>query len=193
MGTNGVLGFKIDNQLKCWYCHWDSQPQYLGTELVKFIEQLNKHNALSILLDKAKKIKWMSDHDNPSKNDIEKYRIFKKKYVKPDCWSNLLSNAQGVNGLVYLLQDKLNVFADSASFLENSMCCEWGYVLNFDNNTLDIYKGLQTEPDSKNPLGDKPFQFEEWVYYPCKIELRLKLNNPNVKIWQNFLCKYKNQ
>jgi hypothetical protein len=38
---------------------------------------------------------------------------------------------------------------NSKSFAADSLFCEWAYVINLDNDTLEIYKGFNTKRLSK--------------------------------------------
>ena len=40
-------------------------------------------------------------------------------------------------------------FEDYQSFLKNSLFCEYAYIINLDNGTLEFYKGWNTNPKAK--------------------------------------------
>lgn len=35
---------------------------------------------------------------------------------------------------------------DSVAFAGDSLCCEYGYLINFDDETLEVYKGFNENP-----------------------------------------------
>jgi hypothetical protein len=38
---------------------------------------------------------------------------------------------------------------DSHTFLVDSLFCEWAYIINLDENVLEIYRGFNKEPSDK--------------------------------------------
>lgn len=39
-------------------------------------------------------------------------------------------------------------YQDHHEFIEDSLWCEWAYIINLDDEVLEIYKGFQTRPHS---------------------------------------------
>ena len=60
------------------------------------------------------------------------------------------------------------VTTDAYAFASDSLFCEWAYVIDYDKNSFEVYKGLNTvsisEEDRFFPLYDG-----ENDYYPVKI------------------------
>jgi hypothetical protein len=58
-----------------------------------------------------------------------------------------LRDSQGNIGL--LLCGALSEMIDNADFLQDSLFCEWAYIINLDDNVLEVYKGFNTDPLAK--------------------------------------------
>ena len=56
------------------------------------------------------------------------------------------------------------------NFLINSLFCEYAYVVNLNNNTLEYYEGFQHEPQIGNRYGQEPYVTRTGEkYYPCAL------------------------
>lgn len=182
MGDRCAIGFQSNQEIKATYSHWGSHPSQNGKKISDFLSQLSAEQ-LSRLKSRARDIQWVSAKNAPSPDEIKRYKPFagfKEVYPgKLDDWFFLLHKTQGVAGLVYLLTGQLDHFVDNTNFLNDSLMCEWGYIINFDAHTLDVYEGLQITPDPRNPLGQAiAHTFEGKSFYPCKCVYQLELNNP---------------
>jgi hypothetical protein len=147
MGTRGALGYRLGNQDKVTYNHYDSYPSGLGLDVIKHIR--SKDNLDQIKLD-FHQIKLVDEQGIPSQKQIDQCQS-----------SGLISaNHNGVDGLgvnrqvdwYVLLRDtqgdlQKNVdcgfMMDSSEFLADSLFCEWAYIINLDTEILEIYKGFQ--------------------------------------------------
>lgn len=61
------------------------------------------------------------------------------------------------------------VLIDSTGFLQNSLFCEWAYLLNLDTGRLEIYKGFQREPHDAAPPGFCGRDADDGYYPVCKV------------------------
>jgi hypothetical protein len=144
MGTRGALGFYKDGKTKVTYNHWDSYLSGLGNDVLNFIHSYLSEHTIDELKTQADAIEMVNESDSPT--DEQKQRC--KKYVdlnvgsqSEDEWYCLLREAQGDLG-AYL---EVGVMIDSQDFLQDSLFCEWAYIINLDTNMLEIYRGFQTE------------------------------------------------
>lgn len=181
MGNRCVIGFQNKEEIKATYSHWGSHPSRLGKQITLLLSKLPQHY-YDKLKNSAEKITWVSLDSQPAPEEIEKYKHFADKTVstrKLTDWYCLLHKTQGVNSLLFLIDGSLNHFIDSTYYLKDSLFCEWAYIINFDNETLDVYEGNQTRPDSNNPLGQKiAHAINGENYYPMKCIKRVNLYEP---------------
>ena len=175
MGTRGLYGVRKNGVDKCTYNHFDSYPSGLGNDVVKFcanntVENLNKFfdNIILVL-------------ENSIPTEIQIKECQKAGYVdlsvstqSNEDWYCLLRNLQGnfkeyqkcidSNSKIYM--------TDGIDFIQDSLFCEYAYIINLDDEVLEFYEGFQKEPQVGNRYGTK----EDRGYYPCKLALTIPLD-----------------
>lgn len=169
MGTRGALGFKINNEYKISYNHYDSYISGLGVNVVKQLINIKKKNQLNELKEKVKNIKLVNESIPPTKEDQKKYSKFLNSNVGGRSssvqWYQLLRETQGDFLLDAILKDNLEHMLDSKNFLYDSLFCEYAYIINFDDNTFNVYIGFQKEPFNESEFGTQANE----NYYPVKL------------------------
>ena len=174
MGTRGVWGFHKNGKDKLTYNHFDSYPEGLGEVMVNFIDNVPALG-LSRFCDD---IILVDEESTPSKKSQE---FYKKHGVanlnvgnrSTEDWYCLLRELQGEPEKLYSLWDetkhKVHI-VDNNSFIRDSLFCEYGYIVNLDNNTLEFYVGFQKKPQEGNRYqAITDGKEEEDFYYPCKL------------------------
>jgi len=63
-----------------------------------------------------------------------------------DDWYCLLRNVQGE--LKPYINGSIQHLIDSQDFIKDSLFCEWGYIINLDDNVLEVWRGFQKEPQN---------------------------------------------
>ena len=145
MGTRGAYGFRIGGADKVTYNHFDSYPDGLGLDIVRFIQETDSAELVGIALETE-----LVDLDStPTAEQIAKCRNAGTVNLgvseqSEDDWYCLLRGAQGELGTLR----EAPYMIEGASFLADSLFCEWAYIINLDAGTLEIYKGF-----NKNPLA----------------------------------------
>jgi hypothetical protein len=69
----------------------------------------------------------------------------------PREWYVLLRETQGKPGRML----QAGVILDASGFPCESLFAEWGYVVDLDSETFEVYVGFQTEPHSKGRFADR--------------------------------------
>jgi hypothetical protein len=64
-------------------------------------------------------------------------------------------------------------------FAGDSLFCEWAYVVDFDENTFEVYKGFVKEPHEGERFSNMEYEksHRESQYYPIKLKKKYDLNN----------------
>jgi hypothetical protein len=173
MGTRGLVGFRIDRKDKLAYNHFDSNPEELGQKALEFAsEQASSEVARPGLRTRVRAIRLIEDTSELSKKEVRLCMPYCDTEVStgsPKDLYCLLRKAQGELG-VYA---KLGLMPNMSEFAKDSLFCEWAYIINLDNNTLEVYQGFNKNPAAKGRYAkyrgyDK--ERDEWADY-CGIRL----------------------
>jgi len=140
MGTRGFLGVVVDGVEKLAYNHWDSYPGGLGLDTLRRLRDAGPK-----LAEQARALRVVDPASKPTTEEIEALRPFADTGVgtgELDDWYVLLRGTQG--DITAMLA--AGVVEDAGRFPANSLFCEWGYLVDLDAQTFEIYQGFQTDP-----------------------------------------------
>ncbi len=152
MGTRNLTVVVVDGQYKvAQYGQWDGNPTGNGKKIVDFLKSVD----LSSFKNKVRKCSWITEEELEqqwvecganSDEDFIDWEVNKehaKKYpqVNRDTGANILKVINSSDGLK--LQSNLE-------FAAESLFCEWVYILDLDNEQLEIYKGFNTKSVHKS-------------------------------------------
>jgi hypothetical protein len=148
MGTRGCYGVRIDGKDHITYNHFDSYPAGLGTDIVAAILYEQKINGnLDKWKEKARQLKGVKDTDTPTEEDKQRFAAYYDETVSnksEDDWYCLLRRLQGD---IAMMLD-LGTYIDNHNFMQNGLFCEWAYIINFDTDELEVYRGFYKEPQA---------------------------------------------
>lgn len=176
MGTSGIFGVRINGVDKLTYNHFDSYPDKpgLGNQLVEIIRE-----TIAPDIDNFKKlataIELIDTDIPPTPEQIKKYAEFTDLSVSGQStsdWYCVLRNLQ--ENILGIFQ--AGVIIDSHKFVNDSLFCEFGYIINFDTNIFEAYMGFQHKPDqnknnryrSETPTDSENIG-EDNRYYPIAL------------------------
>lgn len=169
MSTRGVYGFRKNGIDKITYNYSDSYPAYLGRHVAEFCSS-TPIPELNYIYDC---IELVTSGSIPTDEQIEFCKsngLFDQNVGNrtDNDWYCLLRKMQGdfaklkqlvrTYGKAYMLDD--------SEFIKNSLWCEYAYVVNLDDNTLEFYEGAQLHPQEGNRYGCYAYTD---VYYPCRL------------------------
>jgi hypothetical protein len=145
MSTRGAVGFRYQKQDYVHYNHSDSYPTGLGKEVLEFIQGSSSEELQEI----SSRIVLVSEEDKPTIEQIEQIEKnhFINNFSQQDDWYGILRNVQG-NLQAY--KYGLNFMLDGKNFLLDSLFCEYAYIVNVDNNTLEFYRGFNQQQLKNN-------------------------------------------
>ena len=149
MGTRHLICVVSDNQYRiAQYGQWDGYPEGQGAAILEFLKspmakQLknNLERCSWITNDEYNKLwkEFGADATQPY-IDCDVYQSFSEKYpqLSRDTGAKILKIAAGATGEMKL--------QNSLDFSQDSLFCEWAYVIDFDKNTFEVYRGFNETP-----------------------------------------------
>ena len=189
MSTSGAVGVFCNGKLFVSYVHWDSYPSSLGQKVVDFCKELTDKR-IDILKQKFNSINMVDLEDKADKESQKKYSdagFFDDNIAdgNPSNWYCLLRNIQGIKYLEAVLDGSCSHWIDMSAFLKQSLQCEYAYIINLDNGTLEFYKGFNKAPDTKSYL---PFEQKKDSsgYYPVRFKGSVSIK----EILDNWIDKF---
>lgn len=160
MGTRSLICVVKDNEYKvAQYSQWDGYPEGQGVKILKFIRE----NNIEEFKEKISKCSFV--------NGEEKY-----SYLNRDTGADILS-------FIIKDNDENIKLENSIDFAQDSLFCEWAYVIDLDKNTFEVYEGFNKEPLSKEERFYS--EFNKKGYYPVKHVISFDLNELPTK--ESFL------
>lgn len=161
MGTRGLIGLRFDGQLKGCYNHFDSYPTGLGREVVAFVEKLAADiELLEKFRDNVRDIEWIEDdqsyltQEQKDKLACRGFNIPAEEKIRKKCmdgsycdeitplpWYNAIREFQG-SGYLDLILEGFPYLPDNTDFIKDSLFCEYAYVINLDDLSVEFYEGF---------------------------------------------------
>lgn len=181
MGTRNLTIVQL-NGAYCvsQYGQWDGYPACMGAIVLDFL----KTKDLSIFKNKLRNTRFITQDDyrnywHEFGIDIEKEKFVDIGISNQFNWKHpTLSRNLGADILteIYKSKDKLDLW-DDLEFAKDSLMCEWAYVIDLDNNKLEVYAGFNKEKLDK----ESRFYFDGYVsdngYYPIKLLKTYDIDN----------------
>jgi len=165
MGTRGFVGVAIDGDTKLSYNHFDSYPDGLGVELLGSLRMRlhpDAKSALETLAEQARALRMVDEDGTPGELELALFRDFSDPNVGGSIDKPTDGTVQNYYQLLRKLQGDLlrsldlGLAIDCDGFQFDSLFCEWGYLLDFDANTLQVYQGFQHKRHNKGRWAGLP-------------------------------------
>lgn len=180
MGTRNLTCVMYNGEYRvAQYCQWDGYPSGQGAIALNFLSDkeklaaLRRNISLCRFISKEEYDRLWTDMGLPKSNDgwvsCEDANKFKSKYpqLDRDMGASVLDFIANSTDIIRLQSD--------INFVKDSLFCEWAYVIDFDKNTFEVYKGFNNMPLDKSerfysgtPNKDK--------YYPVKLVVSYSLD-----------------
>jgi hypothetical protein len=155
MGTRGIIGLVNNDIEKITYNHFDSYPDALGLDVLKWARETDAKDGWDVVREKATALRMVDEQEHLTAAEAIEHALHTDTSVGsparvPD---QLPDWYQALRGLQGNLQGYLDagVMIDSGRFPFDSLFCEWGYLINLDDSTFEVYQGFQSSP----PLGGR--------------------------------------
>lgn len=150
MGTRHITAVVHKGEIKvAQYGQWDGYPTGQGKTIAQFIQHTMDNDAFRKALDNTSFVEfhpyvknlWTECGADPN-SDMVSMAVsdkFGKKYPE-------FSRDTGA-GVLAVIQDKGGAkLQNDLSFVADSLMCEFAYVVNMDDETVEVYKGFNTTP-----------------------------------------------
>ena len=171
MGTRNLIAVYIDGQYKvAQYCQWDGYPDGNGVECLKFLrERMDREkfaesvrNVEFLTEDEERTIRKRYDAENVFNIDGIT-RSIKADYpeLSRDTGAKILDIIAKKNGHVKL--------SNQLGFADDSLFCEWAWVIDFDRNTFEGYQGFNHTPLDKRERFHSYMDHVPRKYYAVKL------------------------
>jgi len=167
MSTRGAFGFYKNGVDKIMYNHFDSYPGGLGINILTGLRNLK-----------------LQEGDNPVVDSLNKafdlmnaYKVDKERKIIGEQPQGIeIKDVEEDEVFLKILNGESFYFRDAKDFIQDSVFCEWAYIINLDTEELEIYSGFNKEAQEGNRY------FEGFKEIP----------NDNLDHWQPcwLLCKF---
>lgn len=151
MSTRGLMGFVVNGEVKATYNHCDSYPGWLGLRTLRFVkDNLTRLDDLFIEVDNIRLVNADTPATDAEVAEFE--RLANRSVGTRDTrdWYVLLHEAQGD----YYTYVQIGVMVDQQKFAQDSLFCEWAYLINLDTNEIEVYEGFQKDPHNEGRFAD---------------------------------------
>jgi hypothetical protein len=145
MGTRGAYGFRINEQDKVTYNHFDSYPSCLGKEVMSYIAR----TPLDRMKQVAARIKLVDRESAPSPELIHKYKSYANLRVSQQRYEDWYCLLRETQGDLFPYNNDLEHMIDSQDFLSDSLFCEWAYIINLDAGRFEVYRGFNKDRSAR--------------------------------------------
>jgi len=165
MGTRSLIAVHVDKRYGvAQYNQWDGDPGGQGTGVLDFLKDMDKDK----FIEKVRATKFATQEDYNrinTKHGKEWARHYPQ--MSRDTGSDILQMVQEFEPGIML--------KNSIDFAGDSLMCEWAYVVDFDENALEVYKGFNKKPlDKTERFADTKIEGKE--YYPVYLVMQWDLS-----------------
>lgn len=185
MGTRNLTAVRFENNWRvAQYCQWDGYPSGQGVSILSFVSSTMNIKALKEQLSKVRFL----EHEGVDKEFIESYNKNSPEWSNdPDnrtdeqkhWWETYMHRNIGSGILATIVEsnDEEMILDNRISFAGGSLFCEWAYVINLDDNTLEVYEGFNKEKIESGWFSGDEFKDDESEYEPVKLVKTYSLDN----------------
>ena len=155
MGTRHLIAVYQGGTHKiAQYGQWDGYPSGQGKDVLAFLHDEEK---VYMLRDyRLRNCRFLTQAEI-DKINLEKNPLESRPQLSRNMGADILTLAATVDSLALV---------DSIEFSADSLFCEWAYVIDFDQNVFEVYKGFNTVP-ATGRFADMPTDSKE--YYPVTL------------------------
>jgi hypothetical protein len=164
MGTGGFVGFVIDDTEKIFVSHGSAYPSAVGSGVLSWLTD-NRDALLSPapggVPDQVRALRLVDESTEPTEADIERLRRLLDGRPGSEIYQFFIEDA-GPDELLEFATYELDTLLlagivwDGSDFPADSIRCEWGYLIDLDAATFEVYRGFQRAPHQAGRFADRP-------------------------------------
>lgn len=180
MGTRNLSAAVVDGEYRiAKYCQWDGYPSGVGVGILNVL----RNSDLNVLKERIRKNAGYIDknkisdlYENLGINATDGWVSYEdgKRFANAHPLLNRDSDLSDVLQEHMKTDDKMIYTMSDLEFAKDSLFCEYAYVVDFDKNTFEVYKGFNTDSNDENGRFYESNEAElekghdGTVYYPVK-------------------------
>jgi hypothetical protein len=162
MGTRGFIGFVQNGIEKITYNHYDSYPSGVGENVLAWATSANWDK----VREQVANLSVVSEDAKPTVEEALEYAIYADRGVSEgDDWYATLRHTQGEPDKIL----EAGVLIDSHTFPYDSLFAEWGYLIDLDTSTFEVYRGFQKSPPRAGRWATPERVAEEQAQYDAMV------------------------
>jgi hypothetical protein len=168
MGTRNLTMVVKGGKFKvAQYGQWDGYPSGNGLIVLNFLKTVD----LNEFGKKVAALRWLTKKEI---KDVDNTPDWPKvyPYLSRDAGAKVLS--------MIMTHEGANKLVNMVSFAGDSLFCEWAYLIDLDNNTLEVYEGSNKTPitEGRFKSDDKKLDHDDSnVYHPIMLVKTYCLND----------------
>lgn len=160
MGTRSLVVVQVDNKYKvAQYCQWDGFPSGVGVDCLNFLQMVKEQDGQLRFIENLRNCRFYTKQEleqiyKTSDEDLDEEII------------HVLSRGTGPRILEYIFEHGGVTLQDESAFAAESLFCEWAYVIDYDHDTFEVYKGFNKKPLTQNDRFYTLLEKSRNGYYP---------------------------
>ena len=157
MGTRNLTMVISNGKPKvAQYGQWDGYPDGQGKTILSTLKRIDAAGEWAKFKTKIDNLNWLTDKQ-AKKIDADKLWDIHYPYLSRDAGGKIIEAIHF--GKMTVSEDynkktevKVNIIGltNSEDFANDSLFCEWAYVVDLDKNTFEVYKGFNLSPLKNN-------------------------------------------
>lgn len=194
MGTRNITMVISNGETRvAQYGQWDGYPEGQGATALRIMTDIVNKGELAKFKERVDKLMWLTKDQEEKLEKLGDDWESAHPYLSRDWGAQILEavmygklhKEKGYVSAACTYEFDILGLVDSTSFAGDSLFCEWGYVIDLDKNTFEVYKGFND--DSRLTEEDRFFSLQEtkeataianqreYKYFPIKLAATFNL------------------
>lgn len=161
MGTRGGFGFRVDGVDKIGYNQYDSYPSVGGLNTLEGLRAMLAERGTEGMRELVRAVRLVTNDSKPTKEDVQKLAAVTDLGVSEQSTDDWYCLTRMTHGDIKAMAE-CGYILDSADFLNDSLFCEWAWIVNLDERTLECYRGFQKRKHDKGRYGPLVVKPADW-------------------------------